>query len=116
MSGLTYLEKLLDGAGVEWLPLEDIAEIYGGLTGKSKSDFDNGNARYISYKNIFNRIDINKLPEDFVTVNEKECQHKVMYGDVLFTGSSEIANEAGISSAVTIDFNEPVYLNSFSFG
>ncbi|HGB5310646.1 TPA: restriction endonuclease subunit S, partial [Salmonella enterica subsp. enterica serovar Poona] len=116
MSGLNYLEKLLDGAGAEWLPLEDIAEIYGGLTGKSKSDFDNGNARYISYKNIFNRIDINKLPENFVTVNEKECQHKVMYGDVLFTGSSEIANEAGMSSAVTIDFNEPVYLNSFSFG
>ncbi|HFW3091714.1 TPA: restriction endonuclease subunit S, partial [Salmonella enterica subsp. enterica serovar Reading] len=53
---------------------------------------------------------------NFVTVNEKECQHKVMYGDVLFTGSSEIANEAGMSSAVTIDFNEPVYLNSFSFG
>lgn len=27
MSGLTYLEKLLDGAGVEWLPLGKIGEV-----------------------------------------------------------------------------------------
>ncbi|EJJ8271823.1 restriction endonuclease subunit S, partial [Escherichia coli] len=43
-------------------------------------------------------------------------QNKVRYGDVLFTGSSEIADEAGMSSAVTVHFEESVYLNSFSFG
>ncbi|ELY3086417.1 restriction endonuclease subunit S [Klebsiella aerogenes] len=116
MNELSYLEKLLDGAEVEWLPLGDISEIYGGLTGKTKSDFDGGNAKYISYKNIFSCIDINQIPEDTVKVGEGESQHRVRYGDVLFTGSSEIAEEAGMSSAITIEFDEPVYLNSFSFG
>ncbi|MCZ7841380.1 restriction endonuclease subunit S, partial [Leclercia adecarboxylata] len=55
-------------------------------------------------------------PGDTVKVGEGERQHRVRYGDVLFTGSSEIAEEAGMSSAITIEFDEPVYLNSFSFG
>ncbi|MCZ7841819.1 restriction endonuclease subunit S, partial [Leclercia adecarboxylata] len=75
--------------------------IYGGLTGKTKSDFDGGNAKYISYKNIFSCIDINQMPGDTVKVGEGERQHRVRYGDVLFTGSSEIAEEAGMSSAIT---------------
>ncbi|EIO4611067.1 restriction endonuclease subunit S [Vibrio parahaemolyticus] len=116
MSNLSYVEKLLDGVEVEWKPLADIAEIYGGLTGKSKTDFESGNANYISYKNIFNNIDVDPSQLELVKVSENERQHKVRYGDILFTGSSEIATEAGISSAVTVDFKEPVYLNSFSFG
>lgn len=116
MSELSYLEKLLDGAEVEWLPLGDIADIYGGLTGKSKADFEEGNAKYISYKNIFNNINIDEPPTDFVNINDGERQHIIKYGDVLFTGSSEIAEEAGISSAITYQLDEPVYLNSFSFG
>ncbi|EKO3608161.1 restriction endonuclease subunit S [Vibrio metschnikovii] len=116
MSKLTYMEKLLEGVEVEWKPLADIAEIYGGLTGKSKADFESGNAKYISYKNIFNNIDVDPDQLELVKVSENERQHKVRYGDILFTGSSEIAEEAGMSSAVTIDFKEPVYLNSFSFG
>ncbi|MCQ5470972.1 restriction endonuclease subunit S [Pantoea brenneri] len=116
MSELSYLEKLLDGVVVEWLPIGDIAEIYGGLTGKTKADFEKGNAKYISYKSIFGCLDIKNIPTDCVDVREGERQHNVRYGDVLFTGSSEIAEEAGISSAVTSHFDEPVYLNSFSFG
>ncbi|TQQ30232.1 restriction endonuclease subunit S [Vibrio cholerae] len=113
---MSYIEKLLEGVDVEWKPLADIAEIYGGLTGKSKADFESGNAKYISYKNIFNNIDVDPSQLELVKVSENERQHKVRYGDILFTGSSEIAVEAGMSSAVTIDFKEPVYLNSFSFG
>ncbi len=116
MSKLTYMEKLLEGVEVEWKPIADIADIYGGLTGKSKADFESGNAKYISYKNIFNNIDVDPGQLELVKVSENERQHKVRYGDILFTGSSEIAVEAGMSSAVTIDFKEPVYLNSFSFG
>ncbi len=116
MSKLTYMEKLLEGVEVEWKPIAEIADIYGGLTGKSKADFESGNAKYISYKNIFNNIDVDPGQLELVKVSENERQHKVRYGDILFTGSSEIAVEAGMSSAVTIDFKEPVYLNSFSFG
>ncbi|ELY4461034.1 restriction endonuclease subunit S [Cronobacter sakazakii] len=116
MSELSYLEKLLDGVEIEWLPIGEIADIYGGLTGKTKADFENGNAKYVSYKNIFSNINIDEPPTDFVNVKNGERQHAVRYGDVLFTGSSETAEEAGISSAITSHFDEPVYLNSFSFG
>lgn len=116
MSNVSFMEKLLDGVAVEWKRLEDVAEIYGGLTGKSKADFESGNANFISYKNIFNNIDVDPSQLELVKVSGNERQNKVRYGDILFTGSSEIAAEAGISSAVTVDFIEPVYLNSFSFG
>ncbi|MFR0384610.1 restriction endonuclease subunit S [Escherichia coli] len=59
---------------------------------------------------------MNDYPTDYVYISEGERQNKVRYGDVLFTGSSEIADEAGMSSAVTVHFDESVYLNSFSFG
>ena len=116
MSSMSYMEKLLDGVDVEWKALGEIAEIYGGLTGKSKADFDKGNVKYIAYKNIFNNIDVDASQLEFVKVGDNERQHEVRYGDVLFTGSSEIADEAGMSSAVTVEFKEPVHLNSFSFG
>ncbi|MEM8830051.1 MAG: restriction endonuclease subunit S [Cyanobacteria bacterium P01_G01_bin.19] len=116
MSEITFLEKLLDSAEVEWLPLGEISEIYGGLTGKSRKDFQNGSSQYIPYKNIFNNIRVDASQFEQVNVDEAEHQHEVQYGDVLFTGSSEIAAEAGMSSVVTKEFPEPVYLNSFSFG
>ncbi|HHG7068696.1 restriction endonuclease subunit S [Klebsiella pneumoniae] len=116
MSELNFLGKLLDGIEIKWLPIGDIAEIYGGLTGKTKADFEKGNAKYISYKTIFGSLNIKNIPTDYVDVREGERQNNVRYGDVLFTGSSEIAEEAGMSSAVTSQFDEPVYLNSFSFG
>ena len=45
---MNYIEKLLNGAAVEWKTLGEISELYGGLTGKSKADFENGNAKYVS--------------------------------------------------------------------
>ncbi|MBS1941382.1 MAG: restriction endonuclease subunit S, partial [Bacteroidetes bacterium] len=116
MSANSFLERLLDGAAVEWVPIGEVSEIYGGLTGKSKADFQEGNAKYVSYKNIFNNIEVDTAILELVKVEDNERQHKVQYGDVLFTGSSEIADEAGMSSAVTCVLDEPVYLNSFSFG
>ena len=111
-----FIEHLLDGAKVEWKKLGDVAEIYGGLTGKSKSDFENGNALFVSYKNIYDHYEINTLELSKVKVADTEKQHKIEYGDVLFTGSSETAEDVAFSSAVTMHFNESVYLNSFSFG
>ncbi|AIQ11323.1 restriction endonuclease subunit S [Paenibacillus durus] len=110
------MEKLLEGVEVEWKALGEVAELYGGLSGKNKEDFDNGNALYISYKNIFDNIEINFDKLESVKVSDSENQHEVKYGDILFTGSSETAEEAGMSSSVTTKFEDKVYLNSFSFG
>ncbi len=94
----------------------EVAELYGGLKSKTKKDFENGNAKYISYKNIFDNIQINFDNLEMAKVAQNENQHKVKYGDILFTGSSETVDEVGMSSAVTTKFNENIYLNSFSFG
>ena len=109
---MKYIEKLLKGAEVQWMPLGEVAEIYGGLTGKSKADFEDGNALFVSYKNIYDNyeIDVHNLAR--VKVSDDERQNKIEYGDILFTGSSETAEDVAFSSAVTSVLKEPVYLNS----
>ena len=102
--------------GVEWKPLGEVAAFYGGLTGKSKADFEEGNALFIPYKNIFNNIQIDFSKLEKVKIEPSETQNTVKYGDVLFTGSSETVDEAGMSSAITMNIEDNVYLNSFSFG
>lgn len=101
---------------VEWLPLGEVGEIYGGLTGKNKDDFNSGDALYIPYKNIFDNISVSPNHLEPVVVAPTEKQNEVKYGDLLFTASSETPEEVGMSSAVTSYFETPVYLNSFCFG
>ena len=116
MKGANFLEKLLDNQPVEWKKLGEVATFYGGLTGKSKEDFTEGNAYYISYKNIYENIAVDATCLERVNVGEGERQHTVEYGDVLITGSSENLEEAGMSSSVTFESETNIYLNSFSFG
>lgn len=101
---------------VEWHPLGEVGEIYGGLTGKNKDDFKSGDALYIPYKNIFDNICVSSSHLEPVVVASTEKQNEVRYGDLLFTASSETPEEVGMSSAVTSHFETPVYLNSFCFG
>ena len=55
---MSELDKLLEGVEVQWKMLGEVAEIYGGLTGKSKADFEKGNiSRAEADKKM---IDINK--------------------------------------------------------
>lgn len=96
--------------------MEEVAEIYGGLTGKTKEDFGIGDAYFIPYKNIFDHIEVHPEQLEKVKVMKGERQHNVRYGDVLFTGSSETVEEVGMASSITTEFKENVYLNSFSFG
>ena len=113
---MKYIEKLLNGAEVQWMPLGEVAEIYGRLTGKSKADFEDGNALFVSYKNIYDNYEIDVHHLARVRVSDDERQNKIEYGDILFTGSSETPEDVAFSSAVTTVLQEPVYLNSFSFG
>ncbi len=94
----------------------EIGKFFGGLTGKSKADFSNGNARFISYMNVYSNIALNQSANEFVRILPDEKQNILQYGDALFTGSSETPDECGMSSVVTTEPKEPLYLNSFSFG
>lgn len=106
------LLDLIQGVDVKWKSLSEISSIYGGLKGKTKDDFSDGNAKFISYKNIFDNISINYEILENVKVGKDENQHEVKYGDVLFTGSSETANEAGMSSVLTLKTDEKKYIST----
>ena len=101
--------------GVGYKTLEELGNLYGGLTGKSKDDFKDGNARFITYMNIFSNIAVDTSRNDFVKIKDDERQRKLEMGDVLFTGSSENPDECGMSSVVVEEPTEPLYLNSFCF-
>lgn len=94
----------------------EFGTIFGGLNGKSKTDFTNGNARFVSYVNIFHNMAVRADADDFVRVAPTERQRHLRRGDVLFTGSSESAADVAMSSVVTDDPNGSLYLNSFSIG
>ena len=99
--------------GVEYISLGKLGKFYSGLSGKSKNDFNDGNAKFITYMNVFNNLALNIEIDDRVKISENERQNVVKYGDILFTGSSETANECGMSSVLTVDTDEVLYLNSF---
>lgn len=94
----------------------ELGSLFGGLTGKSKADFQSGNARYVSYMNVYANISTDVLPAETVKVEDGERQRRLSRGDILFTGSSETPEECGMSSVITVDPPEPLYLNSFCIG
>mgnify|MGYP000415619481 CR=1 FL=1 len=96
--------------------MSELGTIFGGLTGKSKADFSDGNARFVSYTNVFNNIAVDLSVEDFVRIAPGERQRSLAYGDIIFTGSSESADEVGMTSVVTSHLDEALYLNSFCIG
>ena len=101
---------------VEWKTIEEIGSFFGGLTGKTKEDFEDGNAKFITYMNVFANSSLNPSVVGVVKINEGEKQNKVQKGDILFTGSSETPEETGMSCVVTEDLDGDFYMNSFCFG
>ena len=113
MTKLDNLIKELCPDGVEYKTLGELGEFYGGLTGKSKNDFVDGNAKFITYMNIYKNLKLNLDVSEKVKIAPNENQRTIEYGDVLFTGSSETPDECGISSVLADRTDEQLYLNSF---
>jgi len=101
--------------GWEVKKLGEIGKPYGGLSGKSKADFENGKYPYIPFMNIMRNsvIDTNYL--DYVDINAGEYQNNAQKGDLFFNGSSETPEEVGMCSVLLEDVPN-LYLNSFCFG
>lgn len=100
---------------MEYVRLGDIGKFYGGLTGKSKDDFKDGNCKFVTYKNVYSNPALDLNPIETVRIGENEKQRVLEYGDIIFTGSSETPDECGFSSVVTEVPSEKLYLNSFCF-
>ena len=93
--------------------LGELGETYSGLSGKTKDDFGHGQARFVTYMNVFsNPVASSDMTE---AVEIDNSQNQVLFGDVLFTASSETPEEVGMSS-VWLENADNTYLNSFCFG
>ena len=101
---------------MEYKKLGEIGFFYSGLSGKSKDDFKDGNAMFITYMNVYSNPSTNLDVIERVKIGQGEKQNKIEKGDILFTGSSETPDECGMSSVVTDDITSNYYLNSFCFG
>lgn len=115
MSKLEELIARLCPDGVEYKSLGDLGKFYGGITGKSKEDFKDGNEKFITYMNVYSNIALKIDVNDSVRIMPNEKQRTLEYGDVIFTGSSETPDECGISSVLTTKTDQKLYLNSFCF-
>ncbi|MBP3709821.1 MAG: restriction endonuclease subunit S [Treponema sp.] len=95
--------------------LGEMGFTYNGLTGKSKNDFKNGDALYITFLNILNNIILNSRLFGKVKIKTLEEQNKAQKGDLFFNTSSETPEEVGICAILLDDINN-LYLNSFCIG
>ena len=86
---------------------------YTGLSGKTKEDFGHGDAKFITYMNVFSNPVANLDMTESVEIDSK--QNCVKAGDVFFTTSSETPEEVGMSSVMPENADN-IYLNSFCFG
>ncbi|API72471.1 restriction endonuclease subunit S [Leuconostoc suionicum] len=93
--------------------LGKIGNTFNGLTGKTKEDFGHGDAKFVTYLNVFQNELATLKQLDSVEIDER--QNQVQKGDVFFTTSSETPEEVGMSSVWTYDIKN-IYLNSFTFG
>lgn len=101
---------------IQWKTMGEVGTFYGGLSGKSKEDFTDGNETFISYMNVYSNIALQTDVSDMVKIKPGEKQNTIQYGDALFTGSSETPEECGMSSVLTTHTDKKLYLNSFCFG
>ena len=93
--------------------LGELGSTFTGLTGKTKEDFGHGDAKFVTYMNVFQNAVASLEQLDSVEIDPK--QNEVKKGDVFFTTSSETPEEVGMSSVWKYNYDN-VYLNSFTFG
>ncbi|MBE5063689.1 restriction endonuclease subunit S [Lachnospiraceae bacterium DSM 108991] len=93
--------------------LGEMGSTFTGLSGKTKEDFGHGDAKFITYMNVFSNPIADLQMTETVEIDSK--QNCVKAGDVFFTTSSETPEEVGMS-CVMPENADNTYLNSFCFG
>ncbi|HOO49741.1 MAG TPA: restriction endonuclease subunit S [Alphaproteobacteria bacterium] len=95
MSRVSFLEKLLDGAEVEWLPLGNLGELVRG-SGLPKTDFTETGVPAIHYGQIYTFYGLSTTSTiSFVSPETAENLKKVNKGDVIITNTSENFEDVG---------------------
>lgn len=95
MSGVTLLEKLLDGAGVERRALGTLGELVRG-NGLQKKDFTEAGVPAIHYGQIYTYYGLSTTEtKSFVSPELAKQLKKVNSGDVVITNTSENLEDVG---------------------
>jgi type I restriction enzyme S subunit len=117
MQQLLTGQTRLPGFHGEWVvkALGDLGSIYGGLTGKTKTDFGEVAGRYVTFMNVMTNVVIDTGIFERVKVSPTESQNRVLKGDLLFNGSSETPEEVAMCAVLNEDVPN-LFLNSFCFG
>ena len=104
----SLLQKMFPKSG------ETVPEVrFPGFTDAWEQRKGHGDARFITYMNVYSNAIANPLMVEPIEIDQK--QNEVKVGDVFFTTSSETPDEVGMSS-VLLEKQGTVYLNSFCFG
>ena len=112
-SSILSTDKRINPLTWEQRKLGDIGKTYGGLSGKAKEDFGHGDARFVTYMNVFSNPVGNPAVTEAIELDSR--QNEIKKGDIFFTTSSETPDEVGMSS-VWMENMPNTYLNSFCFG
>ena len=114
-NGETVPRMRLPGFTDDWeqRKLGEMGQTYTGLSGKTKDDFGHGQARFVTYMNVYSNPISNPEMTEPIEIDPK--QNEVEVGDVFFTTSSETPEEVGMSS-ILLEKRGKTYLNSFCFG
>ncbi|WP_039388768.1 restriction endonuclease subunit S [Novosphingobium sp. MBES04] len=108
MNDLCFLEKLLNGAGFVWIPLEQLGQLVRG-NGLPKSDFTESGIPAIHYGQIYTTYRlVTHSTMSFVSHETADSLQKVETGDVIITNTSENFEDVatplvyfGVEQAVT---------------
>ncbi|EAJ1632126.1 hypothetical protein CT508_01625 [Campylobacter upsaliensis] len=106
-SGIEWLGEIPQGWEIK--KLKYIGEIFGGVTGKTIKDFSKeyklNFKPYITFTNVCNNAVINPDLMEYVFIDSKEKQNKVLKNDILFLQSSETFEDVG-KSAIYLNDDE----------
>lgn len=95
MSGVDFLDKLLDGVAVEWKPLGELGALVRG-NGLQKKDFTETGVPAIHYGQIYTYYGLSTTEtKSFVPPDLAKQLKKVNKGDVVITNTSENLEDVG---------------------
>lgn len=115
MSRLEELIQELCPDGVEIKRLDEVFEMFSGMTGASNKWAEDGNCQFIDYMNAYKNLKIDVTALKFATV-KKLNQNTLKKGDVLFTSASETPDECAIASEIEDQIKDGVFMDDHLFG
>ena len=106
----TFLEKLLDGAEVEWKTLGEVSELRNTGVDKKINESEKS-VRLLNFTDVFNNQYLsNSTPTMIVTASDKKIiDCNILKGDLFITPTSEILDEIGQSAVALENIDNAVY-------